>query len=151
MSHSILGKRPGEILMVEDNEGDVLLAREGFKRVSFPVHLHHVPNGEECLAYLRKEGNYADATSPDLILLDLNMPVMGGREVMAELAHDPQLCHLPVVVLTTSADKQDIAQMYSLRCSTYIVKPLDFEEFQRIIQIIGEYWFTVAALPDGIV
>lgn len=151
MSHSLLGKRPAEILMVEDNEGDVLLAREGFKHVNFPVHLHHVPNGEECLAFLRKEREYASAPTPDLILLDLNMPVMGGREVMAELVRDPRLCHLPVVVLTTSADKQDIAQMYALRCSTYIVKPLDFDEFQRIIQIIGEYWFTVAALPDGII
>lgn len=146
----LLGRRPAEILMVEDNEGDVLLTREGFKRVSFPVNLHHVLNGEECLAYLRRQGKYAGATRPDLILLDLNMPVMGGREVMAELAHDPLLCQLPVVVLTTSANQADIAQMYALRCSTYIVKPLDFEEFQRIIQIIGEYWFTVAALPDGI-
>lgn len=146
----LIGRRPAEILMVEDNEGDVLLAREGFKRVNFPVNLHHVLNGEECLEYLRQQGKYAGATRPDLILLDLNMPVMGGREVMAELAHDPRLCQLPVVVLTTSADQADIAQMYALRCSTYIVKPLDFEEFQRIIQIIGEYWFTVAALPDGI-
>lgn len=147
MNPSLVGKRPAEILMVEDNEGDALLARESFKRLKYPVHLHHVDNGESCLAFLRKEGEYADAPTPDLVLLDLNMPIMGGREVLAELVRDPGLCHLPVVILTTSANDRDIAQMYALRCSTYIVKPLDFQEFQRIIQVIAEYWFTVAALP----
>lgn len=147
MNLTLVGKRPAEILMVEDNEGDVLLARESFKRLAYPVQLHHVENGEECLAFLRKEGKYSAAPIPDLILLDLNMPIMSGREVLAEVVRDPQLCHLPVVILTTSANEQDITQMYALRCSTYVVKPLDFQEFQRIIQVIADYWFTVAALP----
>lgn len=149
MSAGPLGNRTAEILMAEDNEGDVLLAREGFKRVGYPVRLHHVENGEECLAFLRKTGSFADAPTPDLLLLDLNMPVMGGREVLAELVRDPELCRLPVVVLTTSGNRQDILQMYGLRCSTYIVKPLDFLEFQRMIQVIADYWFTVASLPGG--
>jgi len=127
--------------------GDILLTREGFKRSSFPVNLQHVENGEDCLAFLRKEGAFASAPTPDLILLDLNMPVMDGREVLKTLVADESFRHLPVVVLTTSANEQDVQEMYNLRCSTYIVKPLDFEEFQRIIQVIAEYWFTVATLP----
>lgn len=147
MSPVTLGGRPAEILMAEDNEGDVLLAREGFKRVGFPVNLHHVENGEDCLAFLRRTGRFADAPIPDLLLLDLNMPVMGGREALAELVRDPELCRLPVVVLTTSANQQDVRQMYGLRCSTYVVKPLDFMEFQRMIKVLADYWFTVATLP----
>jgi chemotaxis family two-component system response regulator Rcp1 len=147
MSASLSTRRPAEVLLVEDNMGDILLTREGFKRSSFPVNLHHVENGEDCLAFLKKEGPFADAPSPDLILLDLNMPVMDGREVLKTLVADPVFRHLPVVVLTTSANEQDVQEMYDLRCSTYIVKPLDFEEFQRIIQVIAEYWFTVATLP----
>ena len=147
MNSSLAGRRAAEVLLVEDNMGDILLTREGFKRSNFPVNLHHVENGEDCLAFLRKEGAFADAPTPDLILLDLNMPVMDGREVMKTLVADQHFRHYPVVVLTTSANEQDIQEMYELRCSTYIVKPLDFEEFQRIIQVIAEYWFTVATLP----
>lgn len=147
MSPALTARRPSEVLLVEDNMGDILLTREGFKRSNFPVNLQHVENGEECLAFLRKEGAFANAPTPDLILLDLNMPVMDGREVLKTLVADPKFRHLPVVVLTTSANEQDVQEMYHLRCSTYIVKPLDFEEFQRIIQVIAEYWFTVATLP----
>lgn len=150
MNLTLAGRRPPEILMVEDNEGDALLARESFKRLQYPVNLYHVENGEECLAFLRKEGRYTGVPTPDLVLLDLNMPIMGGREVLAELVGDPLLRQLPVVILTTSANEKDIIQMYALRCSTYIVKPLDFQEFQRIIQVIADYWFTVAALPDNV-
>ncbi|HZX31931.1 MAG TPA: response regulator [Rhodocyclaceae bacterium] len=147
MSVSLTTRRPAEVLLVEDNMGDILLTREGFKRSGYPVNLHHVENGEDCLAFLRKEGAFADAPTPDLILLDLNMPVMDGREVLKTLVADERFRHVPVVVLTTSANEQDIQEMYGLRTSSYIVKPLDFEEFQRIIQIIAEYWFTVATLP----
>lgn len=147
MSVPLTTRRPAEVLLVEDNMGDILLTREGFKRSGYPVNLHHVENGEDCLAFLRKEGPFADAPTPDLILLDLNMPVMDGREVLKTLVADDRFRHLPVVVLTTSANEQDIQEMYELRCSSYIVKPLDFEEFQRIIQVIAEYWFTVATLP----
>jgi len=149
MSTSLTTRRPAEVLLVEDNMGDILLTREGFKRSNFPVNLHHVENGEDCLAFLRKEGPFGDAPTPDLLLLDLNMPVMDGREVLKTLVADSVFRHLPVVVLTTSANEQDVQEMYDLRCSSYIVKPLDFEEFQRIIQVIAEYWFTVATLPGS--
>jgi len=147
MTTSLATRRLAEVLLVEDNMGDILLTREGFKRSGFPVNLHHVENGEDCLAFLKKEGAFSDAPTPDLVLLDLNMPVMDGREVMKTLVADVRFRHVPVVVLTTSANERDIQEMYDLRCSTYIVKPLDFEEFQRIIQVIAEYWFTVATLP----
>lgn len=141
------GGRPAEILLVEDNETDVVLTREGFERVKLKVNLHHVENGEECMAFLRREGKYANAPTPDLILLDLNMPVMDGREVLAELIKDDRLNHLPVVILTTSTDEKDVLQMYKLRCSSYATKPIDFNQFLHVIQGIAEYWFTVVVLP----
>lgn len=141
--------RPAEILLVEDNDNDVELTRISFERVRFKVNLHHVENGVECMAFLRREGRWVDAPSPDLILLDLNMPIMDGREVLAEIASDPALRHLPVVVLTTSTEQRDILEMYRLRCSSYIAKPIDFTQFQRVIQELGRYWFTVVVLPDN--
>jgi len=143
------GGRTAEILLVEDNEADVVLTRESFQRGKLKVNLHHVENGEECMAFLRKEGQYVSAPTPDLILLDLNMPVMDGREVLAEMVKDESLCHLPVVILTTSADEHDVLNMYRLRCSSYATKPVDFDQFQRVIQGIEEYWFTVVALPPN--
>jgi len=141
------GGRPAEILLVEDNETDVALTREGFERAKLAVNLSHVNNGEQCLAYLRKEAGYANVTTPDLILLDLNMPVMDGREVLAELVKDENLNHLPVVVLTTSSDEKDVLQMYKLRCSGYAAKPVDFNRFLEVIQGITDFWFTVVVLP----
>ena len=136
-----------EILLVEDNESDVLLTRRGFQRANFAVNIHDVENGQECMAFLRKESPYADAPTPDVILLDLNMPVMDGREVLTEIVKDDVLRQLPVVVLTTSAAEADLKAMYELRCSTYIVKPVDFTEFQSVIEHLGNYWFNVALLP----
>lgn len=149
MNKPLSGSRPAEVLLVEDNQGDVVLTRESIKRVGLAVNLHHVENGEKCLAFLRKEGGYAAAPAPDLILLDLNMPGMDGREVLAELVGDPQLRYLPVVVLTTSSNEEDIRQMYDLRCSSYIVKPLTFVEFQRVIQVLCEYWLNIVVLPSA--
>lgn len=146
---SLADARPAEILLVEDNENDVELTRIGFEQARFKVNLHHVENGLECMKFLRREGRWADAPTPDVILLDINMPVMDGREVLAEIAADPALCHLPVVVLTTSTDQRDILDMYRLRCSSYITKPVDFSQFQRVIQELGRYWFTVVVLPDN--
>jgi CheY-like chemotaxis protein len=103
--------RPAEILLVEDSLDDVQLTREGFSRVNLSVKLHHVDNGEKCMAFLRKQGPYASAPAPDIILLDLNMPVMGGREVLEQIVADPVLSHLPVVVLSTSEEERDV-----LRC-----------------------------------
>jgi CheY-like chemotaxis protein len=136
-----------EILLVEDNEDDVLLTRRGFKRAKLRVNLHHVENGCECMAFLRKRGPYANAPTPDLILLDLNMPLMDGRQVMTEIAQDEELRALPVVILTTSSSEADLLDMYKLRCSTYIIKPIDFEQFQRVVAGLQDYWFTVAVLP----
>jgi two-component system, chemotaxis family, response regulator Rcp1 len=142
------GRLP-EILLVEDNDDDVELTRQGFKLAKLAANLHHAPDGEECLAFLRKQGVYAHAPTPDLILLDLNMPRMDGRKVLAELVADETLRHLPVVILTTSAEEREVLRMYQLRCSSYIVKPVDFDEFLRVIRLIGEYWFTVATLPGS--
>lgn len=141
--------RPAEILLVEDNDDDVTLTRLGFERFRFPVNLHHVGNGEECMAFLRRQEPYADAPFPDLILLDLNMPRMSGQEVMAEIAGDEKLQHIPTVILTTSADEREILRMYKLRCSSYIVKPVSFDEFLRVIRIVSEYWLTVVVLPGA--
>jgi len=141
--------RPAEVLLVEDNESDVVLTREGFKQARLAVNLHHVEQGEQCMSFLRKEGEFTDAPTPDLILLDLNMPVMDGREVMEELAKDKSLSHLPVVVLTTSDEERDILNMYKLRCSSYVTKPVDFGKFATAIRELTNYWFTLVVLPNN--
>jgi len=148
MIGEMMGKRTAEILLVDDNKADVMLTREGFERTKLDVNLHHVENGERCLAFLRKEGQYSDVPAPDLILLDLNMPVMDGREVLTELVKDDNLSHLPVVILTTSRNEQDVLNMYKLRCSSYATKPIDLDDFLGIIQGISEYWFSVVVLPS---
>ena len=139
--------RPAEILHVDDQKDYLELARECFRMSKLPVNLHHAKDGEQCLAFLRKQGEYATAPTPDLILLDLNMPRMNGREVLAELSRDPALRHLPVIILTSSGDDDEILKMYQLRCSSYIVKPMDFNELIRYVQSFADYWLTVAVLP----
>lgn len=146
-SQAVANTRPAEILLVEDNEDDVILTREAFIASKFVLNLHHVDNGEKCLAFLRKQPPYQDAPTPDVILLDLNLPVMDGREVLAEIVKDDALRHLPVVVLTTSSSDSDILKMYALRCSSYIVKPLGFENFVDAITKLGNYWLTIVVLP----
>lgn len=148
MSDKLVRGRSAEILLVEDNENDVELTRLGFKRTNLDANLHHANDGVECMAFLRKEGQYTQAPTPDLILLDLNMPRMDGREVLAQLIATPQLAHLPVVILTTSAENQEILSMYRHRCSSYIIKPVDFDKFLRVVQLLGEYWFNTVALPS---
>jgi len=149
MAGELAGGRVAEILLVEDNENDVVLTRHGFRKSNLAVNLHHVEDGVECMAFLRKEGKYADVPTPDLILLDLNMPRMDGREVLAEMVQDKVLRRLPVVILTTSSDEQEILSMYDLRCSSYIVKPVDFTQFQRVLSVFADYWFTVVVLPSA--
>ena len=144
----IAGSRMAEILLVEDNEDDVFLTREAFEAASLRVSLHHVDNGEKCMRFLRKQGEYADAPSPDLILLDMHMPVMDGYEVMTEIVKDDKLHHLPVVVLTTSYEAADIQKMYGLRCSSYITKPVDFDSFVKAIGQLAGYWLTVVVMPQ---
>ncbi len=140
--------RIAEILLVEDNEDDVFLTREAFDAASLRVNLNHVDNGEKCLQYLRREGVYANVPAPDLILLDMHMPVMNGHEVLAEIVKDDNLRHFPVVVLTTSYEAADIRKMYGMRCNSYITKPVDFENFVRMIGQLAGYWLTVVVLPD---
>ena len=147
MISKLVSSRPAEILLAEDNENDVELTRQGFKRCRLLLNLHHVKDGEECMAFLRKQGKYSNAPTPDLILLDLNMPRMDGREVLAEIVADETLNAIPVVVLTTSAQDEEIVKMYKMRCSSYIIKPVDFAQFLHVIRSIAEYWFTVVVLP----
>ena len=147
MSNDFTRGRPATILLVEDNDDDVELLRISFERAKMKINLHHTSDGEECMAFLRKQGEHADAPTPDLILLDLNMPKMDGRDVLTEIAKDEKLRHLPVVILTTSAKESEILSMYNLRCSSYIVKPVDFEQFHRVVRSITEYWFEVVVLP----
>lgn len=147
MERHLSGARFAEVLLVEDNKHDVILTRQAFKQARVAIHLHHVKNGVDCMSFLRKQGNYEDAPTPDLILLDLNMPIMDGREVLEAISKDESLSHLPVVILTTSEDEKDVYKMYRLRCSSYIVKPVDFKQFLRVVKELSEYWFTVVILP----
>ena len=146
----IAESRIAEILLVDDNEDDVYLTREAFDAASLRVHLHHVDNGEKCLQFLRKQGPYANAPSPDLILLDMHMPVMDGYEVLKEIVKDEKLRHLPVVVLTTSYEAADIQKMYGLRCNSYITKPVDFDNFVKAISQLAGYWLTVVVTPEAV-
>jgi CheY-like chemotaxis protein len=149
MSKPLNGTRPAEILLAEDNDNDVELTRLAFQRSRLLVNLHRAKDGEECMAFLRKEAKYADAPTPDIILLDLNMPRMDGREVLTEISQDASLRHLPVVILTTSAEESEILKMYQLRCSSYIVKPVNLDQFLRVIQSLTDYWLTVVVLPPA--
>jgi CheY-like chemotaxis protein len=139
--------RPAVILLAEDNANDVELTKLGFQRAKLSVELHHVPNGEECMAFLRKQGRYAAAPTPDIIMLDLNMPRMDGIEVMEAIGKDDQLKHLVIVVLTSSDADEDVLRAYKLRCSSYLVKPIKFEAFAKMIQSLGDYWFALVTLP----
>jgi CheY-like chemotaxis protein len=141
--------KPAVVLLVEDNENDVELTREGFRMSKLEVDMHRAKDGEECMAFLRKQGSHVGAPTPDIILLDLNMPRMDGREVLAEISNDENLRHLPVVILTTSQEEQEILKMYQLRCSSYIVKPVNFEQFLRVIKSFSDYWLTVVVLPSS--
>jgi len=145
----LAGSRIAEILLVEDNEDDVFLTREAFDAASLRVNLHHVDNGEKCMQFLRKQGPYANVPAPDLILLDMHMPVMDGHEVLSEIVKDEKLRHLPVVVLTTSYEAADIRKMYGLRCNSYITKPVDFGSFVKVIGELAGYWLTVVVMPEA--
>jgi CheY-like chemotaxis protein len=148
MSAAALG-RPVEILLVEDNPGDVDLTRETLQDSKLLNHMNVVGNGVEAMAYLRRQGKYAEATRPDLILLDLNLPKKDGREVLAEVKADDQLRRIPVVVLTTSCAEQDILQTYDLHANCYITKPVNLDQFSAVVRAIEEFWFTTVKLPPG--
>ena len=135
------------ILLIEDNPGDVRLAQEAFKEGKYNVNLEVVMDGLEALKFLHKETPYQDVITPDLILLDLNLPKKDGREVLQEVKSDPDLKCIPIVVLTTSNAQQDILKSYNLHVNSYINKPVDFDKFFDIIQTIEEFWVHTAILP----
>jgi chemotaxis family two-component system response regulator Rcp1 len=139
--------QPVEVLLVEDNPGDVRLTEEAIKAGKIPVHLNVAWDGLEALAFLRQVGPYANAPRPDLIFLDLNLPRKGGREVLAEIKHDSRLRRIPVVVLTTSKADQDILYSYDLHANCYIPKPVDLKQFMSIMQAVKHFWLNVVKLP----
>ncbi|WP_169948709.1 response regulator [Microbispora sp. H11081] len=136
-----------EVLLVEDDPGDVLLCREAFSHNKVGNNLHVVNDGEQALAFLRGEDPYASAPRPDLVLLDLNLPRVNGFEVLEEVKKDPSLRSIPVVILTTSEAEQDILRGYNLHANAYITKPVDFDQFTRVVRQVDEFFVTVVKLP----
>ena len=136
-----------EILLVEDEPGDAYLTTEALKDAKILNRVHLAEDGIEALAFLRRQGQYADAPRPDLILLDLNLPRKDGREVLAEIKNDPLLTSIPVVVLTTSSADEDILKSYHLRANCYITKPVKLEQFMAVIRATQEFWLTIVKLP----
>ena len=141
--------RPIEILLVEDNPGDVRLTQEVFKEGKMRNKMNVAWNGEEALAYLRRQGRFAGASRPDIILLDLNLPRKGGREVLAEIKADSKLKCIPVVILTTSQADQDIAESYNQHANCYIVKPVELDQFINVVRTIEGFWLQIVKLPSG--
>lgn len=136
-----------EVLLVEDDPGDVLMTREAFEEHKVANRLSVVADGVSAMAFLRKEGEHAQAPTPDLILLDLNLPRMDGREVLAAVKADERLKHIPVVVLTTSEAEEDVLRSYSLHANAYVTKPVDFDRFIQVVRQIDDFFVTVVRLP----
>jgi CheY-like chemotaxis protein len=137
-----------QVLLVEDNPGDVRLTKEALKEGKLLNQLTVVGDGVEALSFLRKQGIYANALQPELILLDLNLPKKDGREVLAEIKADPNLRRIPVVVLTTSSSEEDISKIYDLHANCYITKPVDLEQFMGVVKSIEDFWVSVVKLPS---
>ena len=135
------------ILIAEDDLGDRVLLEQAFRATSFEADLRFTANGEEFLAYLRREPPWEQAEPPDLILLDLNMPRKDGREVLAEIKQNPALRSIPVVILTTSDSDRDVGRMYDLHANCFVTKPIDLEQFTKIVREIKSFWFSVVKLP----
>ena len=142
-------ERQIEILLVEDNPGDVRLTQEVFKEGKIRNKLNVAWNGEEALAYLHREGRFAQAPRPDIILLDLNLPRKGGREVLAEIKADAKLKCIPVVILTTSQAEKDITESYNQHANCYIVKPVELDQFITVVRTIEGFWLQIVKLPSG--
>ncbi|MGH7762046.1 MAG: response regulator [Candidatus Dormibacteraceae bacterium] len=140
---------PIEILLVEDNQGDARLTQEALREGKIRNHLHHAKDGVEAMSFLKHEGEHKNAPTPDLILLDLNMPRKDGRQVLAEMKQDPRLKLIPVVVLTTSEAEKDIVKSYELHANCYITKPVDLEKFIEIVRAIESFWLAVVTLPSA--
>ena len=140
-------EREIEILLVEDNPADARLTSEALREANVQNRLSHFDDGEEALAFLRQQGKYAGAQRPDLILLDLNLPRKDGREVLAEIKADQRLRRIPVVVLTTSQAQEDVLRAYNLNANCYVSKPMDLDQFIKVVATIKEFWLTIVKLP----
>jgi chemotaxis family two-component system response regulator Rcp1 len=141
---------PIEVLLVEDSPGDVRLTREAFKDAKVHIHLHVASDGARAMAFLNREGEHANAPRPDLVLLDLNLPKKGGREVLEEIKVNPTLKSIPVVVLTTSSSEADILKSYQLHANCYITKPVGLEGFLTVVKSIDNFWLSVVKLPHEV-
>jgi len=139
--------RSAVVLMVDDNEDHVFLARESLEEARVMVNLQHVDSGEKCLAFLRRQPPYESAPWPDVVLLDIHMPRMDGYQVMEEISKDPVLRALTVLVLSTSAESVDVKRMYALGCKSYLTKPVDFQGFTAAMRTLAGYWFDLVVLP----
>jgi len=148
MNITELGK-PIEILLVEDNPGDVRLTLEALREAKVCNRIHTVYDGIEALAFLNREGNYVNVPFPDLILLDLNLPKKDGREVLTSIKAEEKFKRIPVVVLTTSKSEEDIVRSYELQASCYVTKPVDLDQFLEVVKSIGDFWLTIVKLPTG--
>jgi CheY-like chemotaxis protein len=140
--------KPIEIFLVEDSQGDIDLIREVLEESKLKNTLNVAIDGEEALNYLKKKGRYANSTRPDLVILDLNLPKKDGREVLADMKSSPDLKSIPVVIMTTSREEEDILNMYNLHANCYITKPIDFMQFIRVVRSIEDFWFTIVRLPS---
>jgi chemotaxis family two-component system response regulator Rcp1 len=147
--HNAADGKPIEILLVEDNPGDVRLAVEALRDAKVANRLHIVEDGVEAMSFLRCEGRYADVPRPDLILLDLNLPRKDGREVLTEIKQNTELKRIPVVILTSSAAEQDVVQAYNLYANCYITKPMDLDQFLKVVRSIEDFWLIVVTLPQA--
>lgn len=139
--------KPIDILLVEDNPGDARLTREALAQSKVKNKLHYARDGEEAMAFLRHEGRFASAPTPDLVLLDLNLPRRDGREVLEDIKQDPRLMHIPVVVLTSSQAEEDIIRTYRLHANCFITKPVDLDQLTQVVHGIEQFWFTLVRLP----
>lgn len=141
-------ERPVEILLVEDNEGDIRLTQESIKEAKIRNNLYVTRDGEEAMDFLLHQGDYQNSVAPDLILLDLNLPKKDGREVLKEIKNDEKLSHIPVVVLTTSEAEKDIVKSYKLHANCYVTKPMGLDQFVEVIKVIENFWFSIVKLPS---
>jgi two-component system, chemotaxis family, response regulator Rcp1 len=143
------GSTPIEILLVEDSPGDVRLTREALRDAKVHNNLHVAPDGVDATSFLWRRDKHAEAPRPDLILLDLNLPKKGGRELLEEIKQDPGLMSIPVVILTTSAAEEDILRSYQLHANCYITKPVDLDQFLKVVKSIDNFWLAIVKLPGA--
>lgn len=141
-------QRPAQVLLVEDNYGDVLLTQRAFQQARISNELNVVKNGEDAIAFLKKEGRYENAPMPDIILLDLNLPKIHGHDVLHFIKQNEDIKHIPVIILSSSKAEQDVVKGYSLHANGYVVKPVNLEKFKEVVLSLEKFWFTLVVMPD---